>query len=91
MARRGGVSLARPPRGAPGYADGGGARYGAVVAAVVVTLVHVSQVKAHLNGVRVPGLLRFTTLVAKVFGVTMVVSTGLPLGREGPMVHAGAG
>ena len=56
-----------------------------------MTLVHVSQVKAHLNGVRVPGLLRFTTLVAKVFGVTMVVSTGLPLGREGPMVHAGAG
>ena len=62
-----------------------------MLAAAVVTPVHVSQVKAHLNGVRVPGLLRFTTLVAKVFGVTMVVSTGLPLGREGPMVHAGAG
>ena len=46
--------------------------------------------KAYLNGVRVPGLLRVRTLIAKVIGVTFVVSTGLPMGREGPMVHAGA-
>ena len=43
-----------------------------------------------LNGVNVPRLLSFPTLVAKVVGVTFVVSTGLPLGREGPMVHTGA-
>jgi len=47
-------------------------------------------VKAYLNGVRVPGLLRLSTLVAKVVGITLVVSTGLPMGREGPMVHTGA-
>ena len=46
--------------------------------------------KAFLNGVRVPRLLNWPTLVAKTVGITMVVSTGLPLGREGPMVHAGA-
>ena len=48
------------------------------------------QVKAFLNGCRIPGLLRLTTLVAKVFGITMVVATALPLGREGPMVHIGS-
>ena len=46
--------------------------------------------KAFLNGVYVPSLLSFRTLIAKVVGVTLVVSTGLPLGREGPMVHTGA-
>ena len=46
--------------------------------------------KAFLNGVAVPDLLVARTLVAKVLGVTLVVSTGLPLGREGPMVHTGA-
>ena len=46
--------------------------------------------KAFLNGVNVPELLSSATLVAKVVGVTLVVSTGLPLGREGPMVHTGA-
>ena len=29
-------------------------------------------------------------IIAKVVGVTCVVATGLPLGREGPMVHTGA-
>ncbi len=47
-------------------------------------------VKAYLNGVNVPNLLTLRTLVAKVAGVTLVVSSGLPLGREGPMVHTGA-
>ena len=46
--------------------------------------------KAFLNGVNVPRLLASSTLIAKVVGVTLVVSTGLPLGREGPMVHTGA-
>ena len=46
--------------------------------------------KAFLNGVEVPGLLSARTLVAKILGVTCVVATGIPLGREGPMVHTGA-
>ena len=48
------------------------------------------SLKAFLNGVEVPGLLAAKTLLAKVVGVTFVVATGIPLGREGPMVHAGA-
>lgn len=48
------------------------------------------SLKAFLNGVEVPGLLSAKTLFAKVVGVTFVVATGIPLGREGPMVHAGA-
>ena len=44
-------------------------------------------VKAFLNGVHVKDILKWNTLVAKTIGVTLVVSSGLPLGREGPMVH----
>ena len=29
-------------------------------------------------------------LVAKTLGITLVVATGFPLGKEGPMVHIGA-
>ncbi len=38
------------------------------------------QLKAYLNGLRVPGLLRFHTLITKVVGITLVVSMGLPMG-----------
>ncbi len=48
------------------------------------------QLKAFLNGVNVRDLLTWRTLLAKTVGVTCVVATGLPLGREGPMVHTGA-
>ena len=48
------------------------------------------QVKAYLNGTRVPMLLRASTLVAKAIGITLVVSTAMPLGKEGPMVHIGS-
>ena len=49
-----------------------------------------AQVKAYLNGTGVRENLRLSTLVAKVVGITLIVSTGLPLGKEGPMVHTGA-
>ena len=47
-------------------------------------------VKAYLNGNNKPGVLYFRTLVAKVLGISLCVAAGLPVGREGPMVHAGA-
>jgi chloride channel 7 len=50
----------------------------------------ISEVKAYLQGVRVPMLLRTTTLVAKMVGVLCSVSGGLLVGKEGPMIHAGA-
>ena len=51
----------------------------------------IPQVKAELNGVRVPGALSAATLAVKLIGVTLVVASGLPCGREGPMVQLGAG
>lgn len=31
-----------------------------------------------------------STLVCKIFGVIFGVASGLPIGKEGPMIHAGA-
>ena len=31
-----------------------------------------------------------STLVTKVIGVILGVASGLPVGKEGPMIHAGA-
>ena len=50
----------------------------------------ISEVKAYLQGVRVPRLLRTTTLIAKTCGVLCSVAGGLLVGKEGPMIHAGA-
>ena len=49
------------------------------------------KLKSFLNGTYVKGgMLSPQTLVAKVLGITLVVASGLPLGKEGPMVHIGA-
>jgi hypothetical protein len=55
-----------------------------------MTILGIPQVKAFLNGIKVPGILRFSTFVAKVVGITLCVTAGMPAGREGPMVQAGA-
>ena len=50
----------------------------------------IPEVKCFLNGLNVPRLVRFKTLVCKTIGIIFSVSSGLPIGKEGPMVHAGA-
>ena len=50
----------------------------------------IPHVKAFLNGNRLDGALRPRTLVSKVIGIICCVATGMPAGREGPMVHTGA-
>jgi len=50
----------------------------------------IPEVKAYLQGVRLPRILRVTTLICKSVGVTLSVSGGLVVGKEGPMIHAGA-
>ena len=74
-----------------------GVNLGLVLAAALLTtfapraaMSGLPPLKAYLNGTRVNDLLSVRTLIAKVVGITLIVSTGLPLGREGPMVHTGA-
>ncbi|CAM9787116.1 unnamed protein product [Ectocarpus sp. 6 AP-2014] len=50
----------------------------------------IPETKCLLNGVSIPQVLAPSTLVTKVFGVILGVASGLPIGKEGPMIHAGA-
>jgi chloride channel 7 len=50
----------------------------------------IGDVKAFLNGVDVPGVLRGRTLAAKILGSAGTVAAGLAVGKEGPFVHMGA-
>ncbi|XP_012518094.1 PREDICTED: chloride transport protein 6 isoform X1 [Propithecus coquereli] len=50
----------------------------------------IPEIKCYLNGVKVPGIVRFRTLLCKVFGVLFSVAGGLFVGKEGPMIHSGA-
>ena len=44
----------------------------------------------YLNGVHIRKMLKTRTLLAKIWGTVMVVSSGMALGPEGPMIHSGA-
>jgi H+/Cl- antiporter ClcA len=50
----------------------------------------IPQVKCYLNGVKIPQLMRFKTLICKASGVVFSVLGGLAVGKEGPMIHSGA-
>lgn len=68
----------------------------AVVAAICVYIEPIAggsgipEVKCYLNGIDLPKVLDIRTLFCKVIGVTCSVSAGLPVGKEGPMIHSGA-
>ena len=49
----------------------------------------IPYVKSYLNGNGLK-LASFSTLVVKVVGISCMVICGVPVGREGPMVHSGA-
>lgn len=51
----------------------------------------IPHIKAYLNGIKICRLMSFYTLVAKYFGVIVSVVGGFPVGKEGPMIHLGAG
>lgn len=42
----------------------------------------IPQIKSYLNGVNIPRIMRFKTLLGKVIGVIMSVTGGLPVGKE---------
>lgn len=50
----------------------------------------IPEVKCYLNGIDLPNVGSPHTLLCKVLGVICSVSAGLPVGKEGPMVHSGA-
>ncbi|WCJ23724.1 chloride channel D [Euphorbia peplus] len=50
----------------------------------------IPEIKGYLNGLDIPGILLFRTLVGKIFGSIGSVGGGLALGKEGPLVHTGA-
>eukprot|EP01036_Dinobryon_divergens_P022196 gene22196-30436_t len=50
----------------------------------------IPEIKCFLNGLNIPRLVRFKTLVCKAIGIIFSCSSGLPLGKEGPMIHIGA-
>jgi hypothetical protein len=49
-----------------------------------------SAPQAYLNGIDVPSIFLFKTLVVKLTGSVGAVAGGLAVGKEGPFVHAGA-
>eukprot|EP00897_Mesotaenium_endlicherianum_P007846 jgi/Mesen1/708/ME000109S_10933 len=49
------------------------------------------EIKGFLNGNDIPGFFQGRTILVKTIGMIAVVTAGLPTGREGPMVHIGAG
>jgi len=50
----------------------------------------IPEVKSLLNGMKISRIVRIRTLFVKVVGIIAAVCGGLPLGKEGPMIHAGA-
>ena len=50
----------------------------------------IPEIKCFLNGIDLPRVVRIKTLICKVVGVTFSVAAGLPVGKEGPMVHSGS-
>jgi chloride channel 7 len=50
----------------------------------------IPEVKCFLNGVDLPRINNLRTGICKVLGVIGSVAAGLPVGKEGPMVHSGA-
>jgi chloride channel 7 len=50
----------------------------------------IAEVKAYLNGINLHRYVRIRTLFAKIAGMCLSTSSGLPIGKEGPMIHAGS-
>jgi H+/Cl- antiporter ClcA len=49
-----------------------------------------AELMGYLNGINYPGLISFRTLFVKIFGLGLAVSSGLCIGKEGPLAHIGA-
>lgn len=68
-----------------------------LIAAILVAYIEpaacgsgIPEMKGYLNGANFARAVRLKTLVVKAVGVMFSVSAGLPIGKEGPMVHIGS-
>ena len=50
----------------------------------------IAEMKVYLNGIHIPGLLRFSTLAIKAFSLCCSIPSGMVVGTAGPYVHLGA-
>jgi H+/Cl- antiporter ClcA len=50
----------------------------------------IPEIKCFLNGLNIPRLTSIKTLISKALGIIFSCSSSLPLGKEGPMIHAGS-
>jgi len=50
----------------------------------------IPEIKVFLNGIVLPRVVSKITLIAKAVGILFSVAAGLPVGKEGPMIHSGA-
>ena len=50
----------------------------------------IPEIKCFLNGLNIPRIVRVKTLICKALGTVFSCSASLPIGKEGPMVHAGS-
>ena len=50
----------------------------------------VAEMIGYMNGVNYPEFIGINTLLTKIFGVTLAVSSRLCVGKEGPLAHIGS-
>lgn len=49
-----------------------------------------AELMGYMNGVKYPDFMSVRTLLVKIFGLSLAVSSGLCIGKEGPLAHIGA-
>uniref|UniRef100_A0A0A9DJK1 Chloride channel protein n=1 Tax=Arundo donax TaxID=35708 RepID=A0A0A9DJK1_ARUDO len=92
------VNLVRAKRYWAGFLYFAGVNFALTFGAAVLCVVFaptaagpgIPEIKAYLNGVDTPNMFGFPQLIVKIIGSIGAVSSGLDLGKEGPLVHIGA-
>lgn len=92
------VNLVRGKRYWAGFLYFAGVNFALTFVAAVLCVVFaptaagpgIPEIKAYLNGVDTPNMFGAPQLIVKIIGSIGAVSSGMDLGKEGPLVHIGA-